>query len=53
MPRSHKGSDIRNSTSGLASATTVEGDPEPEHSGMLKLHLDNTFGSVVIRYIES
>lgn len=42
-----------NADSGLTAATAVEGTPDPETRGTLTLHLDNTFGSVVIRYIES
>ncbi len=45
--------EILESDSGLTATSSVEGAPDAETRGTLGLHLDNTFGSLVIRYIES
>lgn len=45
--------EIPESDSGSTTAATVEGNPDAESRGTVSLKLDNSFGRLVIRYIDS
>lgn len=45
--------EILESDSGFTAATSVEGSPDPEPRGTVGLRLDNSFASLIIRYIDS